>query len=119
MSALGRKVTVDEADGAAIERRLHRVGRFVRLARALEAGGFYNGSKVLRAGADRELTIVAAPAAQLAHDEVAAEIDELAGILRPPVTRLGSAGSSGSPQRPSAPTRASRSNPPLRHGPVA
>ena len=33
MSALGRKVTVDEADGAAIERRLHRVGRFVRLAR--------------------------------------------------------------------------------------
>ncbi|TMG24325.1 MAG: DUF664 domain-containing protein [Chloroflexi bacterium] len=81
MSALGRKVTVDEADGAAIERRLHRVGRFVRLARALEAGGFYNGSKVLRAGADRELTIVAAPAAQLAHDEVAAEIDELAGDL--------------------------------------
>ncbi len=57
------------------------MGRFVRLARALEAGGFYNGSKVLRAGADRELTIVAAPAAQLAHDEVAAEIDELAGDL--------------------------------------
>ena len=46
-----------------------------------KAGGFYNGSKVLRAGADRELTIVAAPAAQLAHDEVAAEIDELAGDL--------------------------------------
>ena len=45
--------------------RLDLVGRFARLARALEAAGLYNATKALRAGADRELTRVAAPAAQL------------------------------------------------------
>ena len=62
-----------------ISGRLDLVGRFARLARALEAAGLYNATKALRAGADRELTRVAAPAAQLRRGDV---LRELEGVRR-------------------------------------
>ena len=60
-----------------ISGRLDLVSRFARLSRALEAAGLYNSTKALRAGADRELTRVAASAAQLGRDEILSELDAL------------------------------------------